>query len=69
MVKKIRCKAASKDWVNATEGLDGESVCITNKVEGNFTNIILTPSDARKLRKQIKRALEAIEGTEQENGA
>lgn len=69
MVKKIHCKVVDNDWVRVTEGLDGESVCVTNKVDGVITNILLTPADARKLRKQIKKALEAIEGVDEEEAA
>ena len=65
MVKKIRCKVVESDWVKATEGLYGESVCVAFKAGGDFANIILTPADARKLRKQIKKALEAIEGVDE----
>lgn len=66
MVKKIRCVVDDRDWVKAEPyPLDGE-VMISFVADNNAGNIWLTPSDARKLRKQIKKALEAIEGVNEE---
>ena len=68
MGKKLRCSVVESDWIGRCEECCGDvaiMVCIDNKKE----HILLTPSDARKLRKQIKKALEAIEGTEQESEA
>ena len=68
MGKKIRCKIDTNDWVNSQVSLSGKNIKISMSEQDEQRAVILTPSDARKLRKQIKKALEAIEGTEQESG-
>ena len=66
MVKKIRCKIDSNDWVSSDVSSTGKNVRVKMGVDGVCQTVLLTPSDARKLRKQIKKALEAIEGVDEE---
>ena len=66
MVEKIRCAVADSDWVKAEPYPRDREVVISFSEGDNVGNICLTPTDARKLRKQIKKALEAIEGVEDE---
>ena len=68
MVKKIRCDEVETDWVKAEVSVQGDTVNVEMMFNGMARNVILTPADALKLRKQIKKALEAIEGTDQESG-
>ena len=62
MVKKIRCKISANDWVNSQVSRSGKNIKILMSGGDEQRAVILTPADARKLRKQIKKALEAIEG-------
>ena len=66
MVKKIHCKIDENDWVKAEASLSEENITISMMELGNQHSVILTPADARKFRKQIKKALEAIEGVDEE---
>lgn len=66
MVKKIRCDVDSSDWVRGEISSNGEHVRVTMAGNDAGLTVILTPSDARKLRKQVKKALEAIECEEEE---
>lgn len=65
MVKKLRCTVENKDYIKACERGYGD-VRLHVKVDGNKHDIFLTPSDAKKLRKQIKKALIEIEGEPEE---
>ena len=67
MSKKIFCKIDNSDWVNSSVSLSGKNVKILMSEQEEERSVILTPSDARKLRKQIKKALEAIEGVDEED--
>ena len=67
MVKKIRCKIDSNDWVSSDVSGTGKNVMVKMEFDDVCRTVILTPSDARKLRKQIKKALEAIEGVDEED--
>lgn len=63
MVKKLRCQVVSDDWVKVEA--DGGTVGITARSDGRDSHIYLTPSDAKKLRKQIKKALVEIDGEDE----
>ena len=65
MVKKLRCTVENADWIGKCQPCDGD-VGVGIFIDGTSDNIFLTPADARKLRKQIKKALEAIEGVNEE---
>ena len=69
MGKKIYCTVECDDWIQAEPDTDDKEVIISFSESEHKGKIFLTPSDARKLRKKIKKALEAIEGTEQESEA
>ena len=62
MVKKIHCSIDSNDWVSSDVSGTGKNVRVKMEFDDVCRTVILTPADARKLRKQIKKALEAIEG-------
>ena len=66
MVKKIRCKIDSNDWVSSDVSGTGKNVRVKMEFDDVCRTVILTPADARKLRKQIKKALEAIGGVNEE---
>lgn len=67
MVKKLRCTVIREDYVKVGGNGYGD-VRLNVKVDGNKHDIFLSPSDAKKLRKQIKKALAEINGEdEQEN--
>lgn len=60
MVKKLRCDVDPADWVRIVKY--GEAIAVQVNVGGEKTDIFLTHSDAKKLRKQIKKALIEIDG-------
>ena len=64
MVKKLRCAVEDGDWIDAKQYCSDQEVLISFVEGGDEGYIFLTPTDARKLRKQIKKALEALEGVE-----
>ncbi len=65
MVKKIRCSVDGNDWVRGEISSNGDRVRVTMAGNDDLLAVVLTPTDARKLRKQIKKALEAIECEEE----
>ena len=69
MVKMLRCTTGNGDGISVDSYAIEVEICLNIFLEESVEYIFLTPSDARKLRKQIKKALDAIEGTEQESGA
>lgn len=64
MVKKIRCKYAPEDHISAHCDfcVPGNDIRLDITVDGEDERIYLTPENARKLRKQIKKALAEIDG-------
>lgn len=66
MAKKLRCEVEREDYVKA-DGRGFGDVRLHVKVDGNEHDIFLTPSDAKKLRKQIKSALAEIEDKHEED--
>lgn len=64
MVKKIRCEMESDDYIRVKTHEEYVDILITN--DGGCNMVRLTTDAAQKLRKQIKRAIKAIEGVEDE---
>ena len=68
MVKKIHCDVDGNDWVKAKVSDGGDLVFIQMAFRGSFSNVMLSTVNAQKLLKQIKRALEIIEDSDNGNG-
>lgn len=65
MVKKIRCTTGNGDGISVDPYTEEKEICLNIFLREGVEYIFLTPTDARKLRKQIKKVLEAIEGVDQ----
>lgn len=66
-MKKIRCATIEEDFLKVRTHLVDEGVVVVSvKCGGNFDSIYLIPDDIRKLRKQLKKALVAIEGVQED---
>ena len=63
MTKKIRCAVYRKDWIRVN-GCNEEDIEIEVKVEDTYHLIFLSVESAKKLIKQIKKALPEEEFSE-----